>query len=89
MISQKHTSGQNVNTIFTLFCNGFDENNQLAYAFQGLSDFSNGRIFKAILEAKAFDGYIFRETDANTFCLFNPEKLSFPEVSLIQGEKPY
>lgn len=69
------------------FCNGFDENNQLAYAFQGLSDFSNGRIFKAILEAKAFDGYIFRETDANTFCLFNPEKLSFPEVSLIQGKK--
>ena len=63
--------------------NCIDENNQLAYACQGLTDFSNGIIFKDILEEKGFDGYIFQETDAKTFCLFNSHKLSLPKVSLI------
>ena len=65
------------------FYNNIDESKQLAYACQGLTDFSNGKIFKELLEEKGFDGYIFQETEAKTFCLFNSEKLSFPEVSLI------
>lgn len=65
------------------FHNTIDESKQLAYACQGLTDFSNGTIFKALLGEKEFDGYIFRETDANTFCLFNSNKLSVPEVTQI------
>ena len=65
------------------FYNTIDESKQLAYACQGLTDFSNGKIFKKLLEEKGFDGYIFRETDANTFCMFNSNKLSIPEVTQI------
>ena len=65
------------------FCNYSDEINTLSYAFQGLTDFSNGKIFKNLLEAKGLEGYIFQETDAKTFCLFNSEKLSIPVVTQI------
>lgn len=65
------------------FYNTIEENEQLPYACQGLTDFSNGKIFKNILEAKGINGYIFRETDATTFCLFDAQKLSFPETQLI------
>ncbi len=68
------------------FYNTIDESKQLAYACQGLTDFSNGKIFKKLLEEKEFDGYIFQETEANTFCIFNSEKLSFPDVTLILGK---
>jgi hypothetical protein len=68
-----------------IFSSGSDDKIKLAYASQGLTDFSNGKIFKKLLDAKGYDGYIFRESDANTFCLFNSEKISLPEVTLIHS----
>jgi hypothetical protein len=67
------------------FYNNVDSDKFLAYACQGLTDFSNGKIFKKILEEKGFDGYIFKETETNTFCLFNSDKLSSPKVTTIHG----
>lgn len=56
----------------------YEEKDKLGYASQGLTDFCNGKIFKDLLEERGLEGYIFRETDANTYCLFNSEKLSQP-----------
>ena len=60
------------------FYNTYEDKEKLPYACQELTDFSNGKIFKELLEEKGIDGYIFQETDANTFCIFNSKKLSNP-----------
>lgn len=65
------------------FYNTFEDKKILPFACQELTDFSNGGIFKELLENKGYEGYIFRETDANTFCLFNPNKLSKPQTIII------
>lgn len=47
---------------------------------QRLTDFENGGIFKSLLCAKEFDGYIFDESlGASTVCLFDSNNLSAPE----------
>lgn len=53
------------------FSYGNNEFEKLKYAFQQLTDFSNGIIFKNILTEKGFDGYIFKESEANTYCIFD------------------
>ena len=62
------------------FFSSFGDNEKLHYAGQLLTDFSNGRIFRELLEQKELDGYIFRETDAKTYCFFRADKLSTPET---------
>ena len=62
----------------------FDDKEQLRFACQELTDFCNGQIFKDLLESKRIDGYIFKESDANTFCIFECEKLSFPKTEIIR-----
>ncbi len=79
LTSKSQTCECNISNLF----HEYEEKEKLRYASQGLTDFSNGKIFKNILEKGGFDGYIFRETDANTFCLFNSDKLSQPVVEEI------
>ena len=62
------------------FYNTFDEKMQLYFACQELTDFSNGSIFKMLLEKRGLDGYIFKESEANTFCLFNSTCLTPPKT---------
>ena len=53
---------------------------------QRLTDFSNGWYFKAILQEKGYDGYIFNESNgekgSDTICLFSAEGLSQPIKTL-------
>ena len=67
------------------FYNTYEDKEKLSYACQELTDFSNGEIFKELLEKKGYEGYIFRETNANTFCLFHPNKLSKPQTIIISN----
>ena len=60
------------------FYNTYEDKEKLPYACQELTDFSNGKIFKELLEEKGIEGYIFQETDAKTFCIFNSKRLSNP-----------
>ena len=57
------------------FNSEFDDKEKLRHACQELTDFCNGQIFKKLLERKGFDGYIFKESDANTFCIFNSGRI--------------
>lgn len=52
---------------------------------QTLTDFDNGKYFKAMLEEKGYEGYIFKENpDSNTFCLFSSDKLTQPRHTKIE-----
>lgn len=62
------------------FYDTYDDKMQLSFACQELTDFSNGSIFKMILENKGLDGYIFKESKANTFCFFNSNCLAPPKT---------
>ena len=47
---------------------------------QRLTDYENGEVFKSLLLAKKYDGYIFDESfGASTICLTDSTKLSAPE----------
>lgn len=86
----QHVAADNGKNIFEYKCNiynlydTFEDENILPYACQVLTDFSNGGIFKELLKKKGYEGYIFRETDANTFCIFHPNKLSKPQCNMCE-----
>ena len=65
------------------FCYGYDDNEKLRYACQHLTDFCNGVKFKTLLQELGYDGYIFRETETETFCIFDCSKLSDPQREII------
>lgn len=60
------------------FAYGADETEKLRYALQQLTDFDNGFVFKELLISRGLDGYIFRETDTETFALIDSSSLSKP-----------
>lgn len=56
--------------------------NNIGYVGQLLTDFSNGPKFKAELQARGLDGFIFEEeshTHKPTYCIFDYNKLSAPK----------
>ena len=49
-----------------------------AYVCQQLTDFDNGCVFKEVLEANKFEGYMFCENGTITYCLFDSGKMELP-----------
>lgn len=56
----------------------FHKEVETRYIGQLLTDFENGKSFKAQLMVKGFDGYCFTEEVSPTICIFDSSKLSKP-----------
>lgn len=64
---------------------GTTAHDEVSLLGQRLTDFGNGELFKTMLSANGFDGYMWNEGNPIevTYCLINSEKLSPPKVEAI------
>ena len=65
------------------FAYGNNNQDKLRYALQQLTDFDNGKVFVGILEKYNLEGYIFKESKAETIVLFDSKKITQPVCKIL------